>query len=179
MTRACIHTGVVILALAMAHPRAETRPDFSGSWVLTDRSPGTVRFCSKSLTAAQRADALTLDRRAIRFDGTDTREALSDPAARPDGLPPGVWHATTVAAVSRAAWNGNQLVVVTHRTMKVTWTKTPTEFEWQQTFREALSLDANGHLVVDRAVIVDPLPGGSPTRLDLPTAWTCTYTKAG
>ena len=51
------------------------------------------------------------------------------------------------------------------------------EFEREQTIREALSLDASGHLVVDHTVIVDPFPGGSTKQLDVPLSWTCTYGK--
>jgi hypothetical protein len=87
--------------------------------------------------------------------------------------------ATLVASVARAAWNGDQLVIVVHSTMQVTWpSQWPAEIDQEITTREAVSLDANGHLVVDRIVIVDPLPFRTPKRLDLPMSWKRIYKKA-
>ena len=168
--------------------------------MLADPSPSPPRTCDKSVTATQNATTLSLDSadaavpredkaslpattsrdRVINFDGTDTRESFPAPAPRPSTASPGTWIGTAVSSVSRAEWNGDQLVVVTHRTMTFTWPiNVPPEFERQITTREALSLNASGRLVIDRTVIVDPLPGGTSVRLDLPTSWTCTYRKAG
>jgi hypothetical protein len=198
MTRGFVIGGVVTLVLAGMQPHARTPPNFSGTWV--SAGPRGSSACRKSFTATQDAATLSLDfagvsvsqrdnpspppapssRRVIyNFDGTDTREAFPPAAPRPSNAPPAAWIATTVASVARAAWNGDQLIIVTHRTTKITWpSQMPAEFDRQQTFREALSLDANGHMVVDRIAIVDPLPGGTTARLDVPTSWTCTYKKA-
>ena len=65
--------------------------------------------------------------------------------------------------------------------MKMWWpSHPPGEFNLQNTFKETMSLDASGRLVVDNLVIQDPYPGGAPVRIDLPfpDAWKCIYTKA-
>ena len=197
MTRGFVIAGAVTLVLAEMQPNAQTPPDFSGTWVLDPTGAGA---CRGSFTATQDAATLSLDsagvsvshqesasppattsaRRVIyNFNGTDTREAFPPAPPRPPDAPPSEWIATAVASVARAAWNGDQLIIVTHRTMRMTWpSKMPAEFDRQWTFREALSLDANGHLVIDRVVIIDPLPEATPARLEFPTSWKCTYKKA-
>ena len=196
MTRGFVVAGTLTLALAAVHADAQTRPDFSGTWVLADA--GVSIFCHGSFTATQSADTLSLDfaagsaasgdtlsppalsgRRLIyNLNGTDRRETFPV-GPRPASAQPGAWIATTAESVSRAAWNGDQLIVVTHRLMKFTWpSNTPPEFDWQQTFRDALSLDANGQLVIDRIAVIDPLPGGTTRRLEVPTTGTCRYRKA-
>jgi hypothetical protein len=82
--------------------------------------------------------------------------------------------------VSRAAWTGDRLVIVTHRTVTMSWPdRLPVEFERQHTFRETMALDG-GELVVDHLAISDPLPGGTAKRIDgPPSSWSCRYRKAG
>lgn len=195
MTRGLM-AAAATLVFASTQPSAQSPPDFSGTWTsIEQKSP---RPCQRAITATQTAATLTLSaldaptfapdnaapppvtsrRRVINLDGTDTREPIRTAPPRPPEAAPSTWIATTVGSVTRAAWNGHQLVIVTHRTMKVTWPSMMRgEFEREQTIREALSLDASGHLVVDRAVIVDPLPGWSTKQLDFPLSWTCTYGK--
>jgi hypothetical protein len=82
--------------------------------------------------------------------------------------------------VARAAWNGDQFVVVTHHRMTMTWpSQLPGEFERETTIKEVYSFDQAGRLVIERRVFVDPLPGGSARRVDVPDSWTCVYTKTG
>lgn len=172
--------------------------DFSGTWVLDPTGAGA---CRGSFTATQDAATLSLDsagvavshqesasppattsgRRVIyNFNGTDTRQAFPTPQPRPPDATPTTWIATTVASVAHASWNGDQLIIVTHTTMRITWpSQMPDEFDRQHTFRDALSLDASGHLVIDRVAIIDPLPGGTTVRLNFPpTSRKCTYKKA-
>ena len=195
MTRGLMAVAATLLC-ASTQPNAQSPPDFSGTWSSIERK--SPRPCPRSITATQTAATLTLAAvdaptftpdnaapppvksrgRVINLDGTDTREPIRTAPPRPPDAAPSTWIATTVGSVARAAWNGHQLVIVTHRTMKVTWpAMMQGEFEREQTIREALSLDASGHLVVDHAVIVDPLPGGSTKQLDSPLSWTCTYGK--
>jgi hypothetical protein len=90
-----------------------------------------------------------------------------------------MWIATAVESVARAAWNGDQLIVVTHRTYRITWpSNVPPEFDRQNTFREVFSLGSDGRILVDRTAIIDPLPGGTTRRLETPTSWNCSYRRA-
>jgi hypothetical protein len=90
-----------------------------------------------------------------------------------------MWIATAVESVARAAWNGDQLVAVTHRTYRITWpSNVQPEFDRQNTSREVFSLGSDGRLFVDRTVIIDPLPGGTPMRLETPTSSKCSYRRA-
>jgi hypothetical protein len=110
------------------------------------------------------------------FDGRDTRDVYPPPPpteSRGSSL-----MATAVSRVARAAWYGDQLVIVTHQTMTVFWPlQEPGEFERENTFRDALSLNGDGRLVIERVAIIDPFPGGVSVRLDIPSSGTCTYTK--
>src|SRR5687767_11008239 len=136
MTHEIALAGAMAIAIAGMLP-APVLPDFSGTWALQDGGRPT---CRKSFAARQDADALRLDfgdvavspgvfdpaapsRRNVtyHFNGTDTRESFPAAPPRPANAKPTAWIATAVASVSRAAWNGNQLVVVTHRTMSITW----------------------------------------------------------
>jgi hypothetical protein len=82
--------------------------------------------------------------------------------------------------VARAVWNGDQFVVVTHHRMTMTWpSQLPGEFERETTSTEKYSLNEAGQLVVERRVLIDPLPAALPRRVDVPDSWTCVYAKTG
>jgi hypothetical protein len=110
------------------------------------------------------------------FDGRDSREVYPPPPpkeSRSSSL-----MAAAVSRVARAAWYGDQLVIVTHQTMRVFWPlQEPGEFERENTFRDALSLNGDGRLVIEGVAIIDPFPGGVPARFDIPSSGTCAYTK--
>ena len=174
----CLATAVMVV-LAQLQPDAQARPDFSGSWVLSE---GTGPACGKSMTVTQDASTLSLhpDGAVIyKFDGSDTIDTVTPAPPRPAGASPDAWFAHAVAGVSRAAWNGEQFVIVTHRTMRMTWPRMmPEPFDRQNTFKKTLSLNADGQMIIDTLAILDPLPGGTEKRLDFPTSWTCRYKKS-
>lgn len=177
-----LHSVVLATAVAVALTRpanAQARPDFSGSWVLSE---GTGPGCGKSLTVTQDATTLSLDaRRAVvyKFDGSDTIHAVTPEPPRPAGASPDGWFAHAIAGVSRAAWNGDQFVIVIHQTMRMTWPRMmPDAFERQQTLQKTIALTADGHMSIKTIAILDPLPGGTTKRLDVPTSLSCRYTKA-
>jgi hypothetical protein len=169
----------VLVVLAQLQLDAQARPDFSGSWVLSE---GSGPACGKSITATQDAATLSLqsDRTVIyKFDGSDTIEAVTPAPPRPADASPDAWFAHAVAGVSRAAWNGDQFIIVTHRTMRMTWPRMmPDAFDRLHTFQQTLTLNADGRLIIDRLAILDPLPGGTTKRLDIPMSLTCTYKRA-
>jgi hypothetical protein len=175
-------TVAVAFVLVQSHSHAQTRPNFSGTWTLTTK-PGV---CPGSMTLLQDESSLRVqsgdvDRaRIYRFDGTDTHEALAPAPARPVDMPPTAYHAHKTRSVARAAWNGDQFVIVTHATMTMTWpSHVPDEFDRETTSRDVYSFNEAGQLMVERRIVVDPLPGGTPRRIDLPDSWTCVYARAG
>jgi hypothetical protein len=174
----CLATAVTVV-LAQLHPNAQARPDFSGSWVLSE---GTGPACGESIAVTQDATALSLQaNRAViyKFDGSDTIDTVTPAPPRPAGASPDAWFAHAVAGVSRAAWNGDQFVIVTHRTMRMTWPRMmPDAFDRQQTLQKTLALTPTGDMNITTLAIVDPLPGGTTKRLDLPASVSCRYTKA-
>ena len=199
MVRGFVIAGLLALLLSGPARALPQRPDFSGRWQLVS-STGLFAVCSRSLTVKQDAATLTMEypvgsdsgrgrrqepapardmRKTYKLDGSDTREVLSVTPPRLEDLAPGVMNETAVAGVTRAGWNGDQLIAVFHRTMKLTWAgHTPPEFERLWTYRDAISLDDQGQLLIDHLAIIDPLPGdGLPKRMELPTSWTCRYRK--
>lgn len=201
MTRGFLIAGAMALVLAEMQPNARARPDFSGTWVLVDPiGSSTFGSFGKSFTVTQDAATLSLDFPAASFshqdsgsssttpsgrrlvfnlDGTDVRAAIPAEVPRPPNAPATLMTATLVASVARAAWNGDQLIIVTHSTMKVTSpSQWPAALDRENTVREALSLDANGHLIFERVIIEDPLPWETTMRVDLPISWNGIYKKA-
>jgi hypothetical protein len=177
--------GAIGLAVVLVelHANAQARPDFSGMWILVERT--SVPACNGSLTVTQDAATLRVAVTAssarpdvYNFDGRETRQTFAGTAAVASPRP-GSWTVNTVGSVTRAAWNGDRLVAVTHTASKMIWPGNgPGEFDLENTFRRTLSLDASGRLVLEHLAIRDPYPGGSPKRLDLPDSWTCTYAKS-
>jgi hypothetical protein len=94
--------GAIALLLTSLPAHAQTRPDFSGVWVLAD--PGSSPMCARSFTATQNANMLSLEfpegpietrdsvpevttnplrRVQYNFNGTDTpRDLTSSASAR-------------------------------------------------------------------------------------------------
>jgi hypothetical protein len=176
---------VIPFVLVQLYSQAQTRPNLAGTWTPTDK-PSGLAFCAGSLTLAQDESSLRVQSgdeahaTAYRFDGTETREVLAPARARPPDIPPTAYVANKTRSVARAAWNGDQFVVVTHITMTMTWpSQLPGEFDREVVTKETYSLDNAGQLIVKRQVIQDPLPGGSTESLNLPDSSICAYTRAG
>src|SRR4051812_25061568 len=176
--------GAIGLAVVLVelHANAQTRPDFSGTWILVETTSATA--CNGSLTVTQDAATLRVALRAsarpevYNFDGTATQQTF---AATPGVASPrpGSWTVNTVRSVARAAWNGDRLVTVTHDESRMIWPGNgPGEFDLENTFRRTFSLDASDRLVLEHLVIFDPYPGGSTRRLELPDSWKCAYAKS-
>lgn len=175
--------GAIGLAVVVElHANAQTRPDFSGTWIPVETT--SVTACNGSLTVTQDAATLRVVLTAAsarpdvyNFDGMESRQTFAGTTVASPR--PGSWTVNTVGSVTRAAWNGERLVTVTHVTSKMIWPGNgPGEFDLENTFRRTLSLDASGRLVLEHLAILDPYPGGSTRRLDLPDSWKCTYAKS-
>ena len=171
--------------------QAQARPDFSGKWTLASKSvrgPGDPRFrsCTSALLLVQDQATLSVQsgddasRASIhRFDGSDKVVAYPPVPARREGTSPTAWEGHATRFVSRAAWNGDQFVIATHSTMKMTWpSQMPGEFDRETATKAVYAYNEAGQLVIEHLVLTDPMPGGLPKRIDLPDSWTCTYVKA-
>jgi len=142
-------------------------------------------ICPGSLTLLQDESSLSVQAgrdasvRIYKFDGTDTREVLAPAPARPATMPPTAYDAHKTRSVARVAWNGDRFVVITHTTMTITWpSEMSGEFEREITDKDTYSSNAEGQLIVERRIVVDPLPGGAQRRIDIPESWTCAYVRA-
>lgn len=141
------YVGVTALALVMAlgaaGAGAQTRPDFSGTWVLVpeqSRTGGAGNTSAEELTATQNAKTLTVvlaktpsgvlpGTYVYNLDGSESRNA--NPGAR--GGP--------TELVSRATWEGSSLVISTNFTLPGTTTTLVS--------RQVLALGAGGTLNVE------------------------------
>ena len=71
--------------------------------------------------------------------------------------------------MARAPWRANELVIVTHGTVKLTWSDhVPGNVTLQQTARHRLSLDADGRLIVEQVIIADPVQFPTKATADPP-----------
>ena len=74
----------------------------------------------------------------------------------------------------RATWTEDQLVIMTRDALRFTRDTRPAVVI-ERVIRQALSLDGNGHLVMDSLIVPDPLPEG--TRQDPPIPVRTVYRK--
>src|SRR5689334_18268518 len=136
----------VLFLLVNPDGAAQARPDLSGPWTRV----GTTNMCSARLTLVQDDSSISVDTggssRPTRyyFDGSDARQVLAPPSGRPANLPPTAYHGQLTRSLARAAWNGQQFVVVTHSTMTMTWpSQTSQEFERETTRKEMYSVNSS------------------------------------
>ena len=98
-------------------------PNLSGTWTLTVKSG----FCAGSLTILQDEASLRVQPGSdagtdtFRFDGTDTHEVVSPAPPRSANVASTAFEGHKTKSVARAAWNGDQFIVVIHATMTMTW----------------------------------------------------------
>ena len=174
--------GLAIVFVAL-NADAQSRPDFSGTWMPVRTTSGSA--CDGSFTITQDAATLRVALTApsarpdvYNFDGSETRQTF-DGRGAVTSPSRGSWTVNTMGSVTRAAWNGDQFVAVTHTAAKMVWPgKGRGEFDLENTFRRTFSLDASGHLVIEHLAILDPYPGGSTRRAELPNSWKCTYARS-
>jgi hypothetical protein len=199
MTRSFFVIGSIALIALRQPAQAPTRPDFSGSWTLTDPS-GRGAF-GPSFIATQDATTLSIEmataetsmtlggggattvegppvRRVFYFNGEDKIMTYPRPVKIDAMDQTRMMWSYLATSSSRAGWSGDQLVIVTHNKNKVHFPhETPSDFDSEQTVQLAVALDADGKLVVNRMIIADPLPFSVTTRVDNPGVWKTTYKK--
>jgi hypothetical protein len=165
---------------------ARNPPDFSGAWVLVpERStPAGSAVLGSEFKAVQDAKTLSLDLASMHvvrgaqffppapaaadqaptvytLDGSDS--VWRAPAAESPFVRPGVTTMTALESIHRATWTGNQLVITTRNTYRLSsnW-GLPVLVTLRQTVWKTLALLGDGTLGVDSLIVSDPLPGGPP-----------------
>jgi len=130
---------IAILLVLQSVPM-QSRPNFSGDWVLADGRPSLL---GEKFTAKQDEKTLTLDITAAvigrpihavyNLDGSETRNMNPSPVA---GVP-------DEPIFSRASWEGEKLVILTRGTTLMKGK--PTES------KRVLWLNATGQLLIERS----------------------------
>jgi hypothetical protein len=187
---------------------AQGRPDLSGRWVVAaDRgsTPESMAALGSTVTISQSANSITIEGTVIWFRfGSRTADAQGGPREREitrpiaytvDGVerelpqpltavPDRRARSASVTPTSRtylAAWTGPRLVIMTRDAVQLTRGNEP-PYLVKRVIRRALSIDAEGSLIVDSLLVSDPIPEafffGAPARQDSPVPIRTVYRKA-
>jgi hypothetical protein len=157
--------------------RGQQRPDLSGEWVRIEQPKGVSSLgpYASALTVKQTAEAITLDvlTAYFSFGSTGSRREIAKPVTyTTDGTDHKVEidvptsNLATVSATRtvddrlyRAVYGREQLVIVTHETYTI---RVPGKepLRNRRMIRDALRLEQDGRLTVERFYLSDPLPPG-------------------
>jgi hypothetical protein len=178
---------VTMLAGSLGRQQSQGRADFSGSWVVADPwervDPSSQGLAlGPAFTLTQDATTLSVEMAGAYFGLDPTspggHEWLGVGSLRRDtynlegesrvtypqpsgSLTPGP-PSRPLASLSRATWQGNVLVVVTHTTMVEHFpARRPSDFTLEKTRRLVFHFDDKAQLVVESLIIEDPLPWSS------------------
>ena len=121
----------LVLALVIQAAPAQQRPDFSGRWVGVSpaENAGNEEFITQDASTLRTGHASSGGGHSFSYklDGTETRNVL-------------VSHGEDIVTLSKAVWNGQQLVI-TEATTYPDGRKSQKRSVW--------SLDAQGQLVIE------------------------------
>jgi hypothetical protein len=198
-------TAILCVQAAALMPQA--RPNLSGRWIIEEPVRGVFSPLGSAVTIDQTRERLTLDvsaympaaesgnaarstpddppTRLVYNIGDETRRQYPVPPHRTPGvvisgpIGPEVFPVSDVLRrVSRTAWMGDQLLIVTHTIRRVTYPgRPPREFECEDTERLVLMLESANKLVLESQIWQDPTPYGSAGRESWPTTWTASYRR--
>lgn len=172
-----VAVAIVLIASAVVAARAQTpsRPNFSGTWTLVEGA-ATYPF-GKTFTLSMTDEALDLQVEAVPMDtGTgQTYEmrnvrvhfdltskmtqgpAATDRPARASGAQG--WVTSLEWSSSRAYWTGGTLSVIQRNAYRGNAAGgTPENLELFNSNRTSFRFDDSGDLLINRAVVNDPLP---------------------
>ena len=196
MTRLVAVVGVVVLAQAVSGQTQE-RPNYSGSWTLleADARPPARRLLGNRFKVSQSPTTVTIETTATNVTGsfppgggamvTEHKEVpvsvdyICDGAEHNEVLPrfllgasgnaaPGAVVSAPPATTYRATWMNGQLIISKQARV---------EAGLYSVTRLALSLDADGSLVVD-SLIVPMLPRANGPKQEPPVSDRSVYRKA-
>ena len=172
-------TLALVAALCIAQSGlAEPRPNLSGRWV-----PADSKLADYELQIRHEGNSLTIETPVFRVRGstntpmTSTRVGLRQERFLLDGsevlhgivgqvTPQSTSRPPGEESVTRAAWAGNRVVILTHTTITapslseaLPHASGPSAVSSRrQTTWQAYSIDGDGQLVVERLITVDPSP---------------------
>jgi hypothetical protein len=177
MKRRSLALGAMAALVLSASPAAQTHPSFSGRWI-PSTDPGAsngapvlgpeVRITQDATTVAieiivivGNASGTTsqTQRLVYKLDGSDSPQDVRTASGPAD--PTRTMAMWTAASMSRAGWNNDRLVIVTHDTLKFSFpdgSATPPVETRLRTDWQSLSIEGDGTLVAERLSIIDPLP---------------------
>jgi hypothetical protein len=182
---AAIVIGVVAGAwrVGRAQEQSAARPDFSGKWALASSQPPGHQAFGDDFSIAQDATTLEVDSTGHRVSLSTTRgssetpfpvrtiyaldgiehptQVIADPPVTTASAPTSgfVMSSGTEESISKATWAGRQLVIMTYSRIRITApNQTPSASVIRRTVRQALSIEADGTLVVESLIGADPLP---------------------
>lgn len=181
MHRRFTFVAVLVASLIAVAVSAQRRPDFSGQWTLVSEksTPPNTWALGQEFAITQDDTTLVFERPMVQIhfssaggststagapakivynlNGTETRHIAepASPAARPAAA--SMMTLSIEESSSTATWAGDHLVLLTLSTLKTTQpNREPTVTRVRQTVRDVLSLDADGSLVVEHLITVDP-----------------------
>ena len=199
MTKLAAVFGVLVLTSAVVG-KAQDRPNYAGAWTLVEGAGTTAgtRALGKEFKLTQTATAVTIETtatvysstatagggmgapepREIKFsteyicDGQEHEQALPSLAAMiTTQPPPGAMVSQAPPTIYRATWMTGQLIILKH-------SKLPSENNALLTVnRLALSLDADGSLVVD-SLSLPMRPRANGPKQEPPVSVRSVYKKA-
>jgi hypothetical protein len=169
------------------------RPELSGRWKAEDQFKSISSPYGSLFTITQTAERLTLEIQETsaadhHIDyklGGESRKDYPPPPHRTPGVvisgavgPEAFPVSDVLRVVSRTAWMGDQLVVMTHRLLRVTLPYGAQEYETEVTERIVLTLETKNRLVVEIQTWIDPPPYGSTGREPGDRTWVTVYNRA-
>jgi len=185
---------VAVLAFSSQSPSLQlpARPDLSGRWKAEDQFKSISSPYGSLFTILQTAEKLTLEiHETFAADhhieyklGGETRKEYPPPPHRTPGVvisgavgPEAFPESDVLRVVSRTAWMGDQLVTVTHRSVRVTLPYGAQEYETEITERIVLTLETKDRLILEIQTWMDPPPYGSSGREPWDRTWMTVYKR--
>lgn len=172
--------GLLVAVSALFAPRlgaqSQVRPDLSGQWVIAEAPDGTgLAPFGRTFTALQDDSILTLEltslfvmghtqvterhpRLTYRLDGSEGRHPLLALARPVSAMSPSATGFRTQDWVTRAAWEGGRLVIVTYAERSVRDQALDPDASTHRTMmRQELWIDQAGQLVVETSTNAEPV----------------------
>ncbi|NQW04365.1 MAG: hypothetical protein HQ485_10095 [Acidobacteria bacterium] len=192
-----VMTFAAIFSLGSIGVWSEVQSDFSGRWLLVDSQPKGTAALGLDVTIVQSGATIQMNRWTVGSSDSRTSDRAPEydvqiiyelngvehpTRVRFEGtLPqvrssPSVMSAATEESISKAAWVGQALVLMSYN--KNRWTaggRKPSSFTTRQTVRQVLSINSMGLLEVESLIVADPMPRARS--VTAPSQVTSTYRR--
>jgi hypothetical protein len=192
MFRSTVVVAALVIGSQSLVPFGAARPDLSGRWSAEDQLKSTSSPFGSLFRITQTAENLILeiyqtsaaDHHLDYKLGGESRKEYPPPPHRTPGVvisgavgPEVFPESDVLRVVSRTAWMGDQLVIVTHRSLRVTLPYDAKEYETEVTERIVLTLETKDRLVLEIRTWIDPPPYGSTGRESWDRTWVTVYKR--